>query len=460
MNALPLMVGVLCVIAIAYRYYSAFIATKVLVLDDSRQTPAFRLYDQQNYYPTSKWVLFGHHFAAITGAGPLIGPVLATQFGFLPGLLWLVIGVVLAGAVHDFVILFASVRSDGKSLAEIARNQISPLAGLTTGLAILFIVVIALAGLGLAVVNALKESPWGTFTIAATIPIAFFMGFYMFRFRVGKTREATIIGVIALSLAVIGGKLIPGSALGSYFTLSKDQITVCLALYGLAASVLPVWMLLCPRDYLSSFMKIGTIAFLILGVFIVHPPLQMPAFSQFVAGGGPIIPGKMFPFVFITIACGAISGFHALVGSGTTPKMISLESHIRPIGYGAMLMEGLVGVTSLIAASALFPGDYFAINVSPEKFSKLGIAMVNLPELERQVGEIVTGRPGGAVSLAVGMAQIFSAIPGMKGLMSYWYHFAIMFEALFILTTIDAGTRVARFLVQEFFGRFYKPLGR
>ncbi len=460
MNALPLMLGVLCIVAIAYRYYSAFIATKVLVLDDSRQTPAYRLHDGQNYFPTSKWVLFGHHFAAITGAGPLIGPVLATQFGFLPGLLWLVIGVVLAGAVHDFVILFASVRSDGKSLAEIARNQISPLAGITTGLAILFIVVIALAGLGLAVVNALRESAWGTFTIATTIPIAFFMGFYMFRFRVGKTREATIIGVVALSLAVVGGKLIPGSPLGSFFTLSKDQITLCLAIYGLAASILPVWMLLCPRDYLSSFMKIGTIAFLILGVFIVHPQLKMPAFSQFIGGGGPIIPGKMFPFVFITIACGAISGFHALVGSGTTPKMISLESHIRPIGYGAMLMEGVVGVTSLIAASALFPGDYFAINVSPERFAQLGLSVVNLPELERQVGEVVTGRPGGAVSLAVGMAQIFTAIPGMKGLMSYWYHFAIMFEALFILTTIDAGTRVARFLVQEFFGRFYKPMGR
>ena len=460
MNALPLMLGTLCVVAIAYRYYSAFIATKVLVLDDTRQTPAYRLYDGQNYYPTSKWVLFGHHFAAITGAGPLIGPVLAAQFGFLPGLLWLGIGVVLAGAVHDFVILFASVRSDGKSLAEIARKQISPLAGFTTALAILFIVVIALAGLGLAVVNALKESAWGTFTIATTIPIAVFMGFYMFRIRVGKTREATIIGVTALTLAVIGGKLIPGSPLGSFFTLSKEQITLCLALYGLAASILPVWMLLCPRDYLSSFMKIGTIAFLILGVFIVHPQLKMPAFSQFIGGGGPIIPGKMFPFVFITIACGAISGFHALVGSGTTPKMISLESHIRPIGYGAMLMEGVVGVTSLIAASALFPGDYFAINVSPEKFAQLGLSVVNLPELEHQVGEVVTGRPGGAVSLAVGMAQIFTAIPGMKRLMSYWYHFAIMFEALFILTTIDAGTRVARFLVQEFFGRFCKPMGR
>lgn len=460
MNALPLMVGVLCVVAIAYRYYSAFIATKVLLLDDSRQTPAHRLYDGHNYFPTNKWVLFGHHFAAITGAGPLIGPVLATQFGFLPGLLWLVVGVCLAGAVHDFIILFASVRSNGKSLAEIARTQISPVAGFTTAVAILFIVIIALAGLGLAVVNALRESSWGTFTIAATIPIALFMGLYMYRFRKGKIREATVIGVIALIGAVIFGKFIPGSPLGPYFNLSKDQITLCIAIYGLAASILPVWMLLCPRDYLSSFMKIGTIAFLIVGVLVVHPDLKMPALSQFVDGGGPIIPGKLFPFVFITIACGAISGFHALVGSGTTPKMISLESHIRPIGYGAMLMEGIVGVTSLIAASALYPGDYFAINVAPEKFSQLGMAVVNLPELEREVGEIVTGRPGGAVSLAVGMAQIFTAIPGMKGLMSYWYHFAIMFEALFILTTIDTGTRVARFLVQEFLGKFYKPMER
>ena len=458
MNALPLMLGVLCFIAIGYRYYSAFIATKVLILDDSRQTPAHRLYDGQNYFPTNKWVLFGHHFAAITGAGPLIGPVLATQFGFLPGLLWLVVGVVLAGAVHDFIILFASVRSDGKSLAEIAKKEISPVAGFTAAVAILFIVVIALAGLGLAVVNALRESSWGTFTIAATIPIALFMGLYMYRFRKGKIREATVIGVIALIAAVVFGKLIPGSPLGPWFTLSKNEITVCIAIYGLAASILPVWMLLCPRDYLSSFMKLGTIAFLIIGVFVVHPDLKMPAFSQFVDGGGPIIPGKMFPFVFITIACGAISGFHALVGSGTTPKMISLESHIRPIGYGSMLMEGVVGVVSLIAASALYPGDYFAINVTPEKFSQLGMSVVNLPELEREVGEIVTGRPGGAVSLAVGMAQIFTAIPGMKGLMSYWYHFAIMFEALFILTTIDTGTRVARFLVQEFLGKFYKPM--
>ena len=458
MNALPLMITALCVLAIAYRFYSAFLASKVAMLDDTRTTPAHIHNDGQNYVPTNKWVLFGHHFAAITGAGPLIGPVLAAQFGFLPGFLWILIGVVIGGAVHDFIILFASTRRGGKSLAEIARMEIGPVAGATTAVAILFIVVIALAGLGLAVVNALKESSWGTFTIFCTIPLALYMGLHMYRFRKGKIVEATIIGVIGMLLAVIVGRFIPDSFLAPYFTLSHGQITFAIATYGFIASVLPVWMLLCPRDYLSSYMKIGTIAFLVLGIIIVNPKLNMPMFSQFVGGGGPIIPGKLFPFVFITIACGAISGFHALIGSGTTPKMISAESHIRPIGYGAMLIEGLVGITSLLAAAALLPGDYFAINVSPERFSTLGMEVTNLPSLETQVGENVEGRTGGAVSLAIGIAQIFTALPGMSGLMSYWYHFAIMFEALFILTTIDTGTRVARFLVQESFGKIYKPL--
>ena len=458
MNALPLMITALCVLAIAYRFYSAFLASKVAMLDDTRTTPAHIHNDGQNYVPTNKWVLFGHHFAAITGAGPLIGPVLAAQFGFLPGFLWILIGVVIGGAVHDFIILFASTRRGGKSLAEIARMEIGPVAGATTAVAILFIVVIALAGLGLAVVNALKESSWGTFTIFCTIPLALYMGLHMYRFRKGKIVEATIIGVIGMLLAVIVGRFIPDSFLAPYFTLSHGQITFAIAAYGFIASVLPVWMLLCPRDYLSSYMKIGTIAFLVLGIIIVNPKLNMPMFSQFVGGGGPIIPGKLFPFVFITIACGAISGFHALIGSGTTPKMISAESHIRPIGYGAMLIEGLVGITSLLAAAALLPGDYFAINVSPERFSTLGMEVTNLPSLEMQVGENVEGRTGGAVSLAIGIAQIFTALPGMSGLMSYWYHFAIMFEALFILTTIDTGTRVARFLVQESFGKIYKPL--
>jgi len=460
MNALPIIIAALGIYAIAYRYYSAFLAAKVMALDDTRTTPAHLMNDGQNYVPTNKWVLFGHHFAAITGAGPLIGPVLAAQFGFLPGLLWLVIGVCIGGAVHDFIILSSSIRRGGKSLAEMARTEISPLTGLVAAIAILFIIVMALSGLGLAVVNALHDSSWGTFTIGMTIPIALFMGLYMYRFRKRRIAEASAIGVSLLILAVVLGRFVPQSSFAAFFTFPKNQITLLIAAYGFTASILPVWMLLCPRDYLSSYMKIGTIAFLVIGIILVHPDLKMPAFTQFVDGGGPIVPGKIYPFVFITIACGAISGFHALIGSGTTPKMIDKESHARPIGYGAMLIESLVGVTALIAATSLFPADYFAINVPVEKFAQLGLSVVNLPELEREVGEAVAGRTGGAVSLAVGMAQIFTALPGMKGLMSYWYHFAIMFEALFILTTIDTGTRVARFVVQEFLGKFYKPLER
>ena len=460
MRALYLILPILCVLVIAYRYYSAFIAARIMALDDSRITPAHLRNDGQNYHPTHRLVLFGHHFAAITGAGPLIGPVLAAQFGYAPGLIWLVTGVCLAGAVHDFIILWASTRRDGRSLAQIARMEIGPVAGGTAAVAILFIIVIALAGLGLAVVNALQESAWGTFTIGVSIPLALFMGVYMYRFRKGRIAEATAIGVVGLLLAVVLGKPIAASAIGPWFHLSREQLIVAMGAYGFIASVLPVWLLLCPRDYLSSFMKIGTIAFLVLAVMIVNPELKMPAVSAFAAGGGPIIPGPLFPFAFITIACGAISGFHALISSGTTPKMINRESDIRPIGYGAMLIEGLVGVVSLIAATAMFPGDYFAINTPPAAFASLGIPIVNLPQLEAAVGEIVAGRTGGAVSLAVGIAQIFSSLPGMTALMDYWYHFAIMFEALFILTTIDTGTRVARFLVQEFLGQFYAPIGR
>jgi carbon starvation protein len=460
MHALYLILPVLCILAIAYRYYSAFIAARIMSLDDSRRTPAHERNDGHNYHPTHRFVLFGHHFAAITGAGPLIGPVLAAQFGYAPGFIWLVAGVCLAGAVHDFIILWASVRRGGRSLAEIARVEIGPVAGATAAIAILFIIIIALAGLGLAVVNALQESAWGTFTIGLSIPLALFMGLYMYSFRKGRIAEATAIGVIGLFAAVILGKPVAASAIGPWFTLSREQLIVAMAAYGFIASVLPVWMLLCPRDYLSSFMKIGTIAFLVIAVIVVNPVLQTPAFSQFTGGGGPIIPGPLFPFAFVTIACGAISGFHSLISSGTTPKMIDRESDIRPIGYGAMLIEGLVGVVALIAATAMFPGDYFAINTPPAVFAGLGIPVVNLPDLQTAVGENVTGRPGGAVSLAVGIAQIFSGLPGMRGLMDYWYHFAIMFEALFILTTIDTGTRVARFLVQEFLGRFYAPMGR
>jgi carbon starvation protein len=458
MNALPLILFFLAVITIGYRYYSAFLAAKVLALDDSRVTPAHRFNDGQNYVPTNRWVLFGHHFAAISGAGPLIGPVLAAQFGYLPGLLWLVFGVVFAGATHDFVILAASVRRNGKSLAEIARAEISPVAGITAMIAILFIVVIALAGLGIAVVNALAESPWGTFTIFLTIPIALVVGLYLHTSKAPNAIQiGSVFGALAVLAAVIAGRFVPGTALGELFTLGRTPITLWIAAYGFIASVLPVWMLLCPRDYLSSYMKLGTIAALVIGTIVVAPHIYAPAVSQYAGGGGPIIPGKLYPFVFITIACGAISGFHALVGSGTTPKMINKESDTRMIGYGAMLCEGLVGCVALIAVCALHPGDYFAINVSPAKFATLGLAPVHLHQFELLVNETLVGRTGGAVSLAVGFAQIFSGIPFLKGLMSYWYHFAIMFEALFILTTIDTGTRVARFLVQEFLGRTWKP---
>ena len=460
MRALYLVVPILGVLAIAYRYYSAFIAARVMALDDTRVTPAHALNDGQNFHPTHRLVLFGHHFAAIAGAGPLIGPVLAAQFGYAPGLIWLVAGVCLAGAVHDYVILWASVRRDGRSLADMARSEVGPVAGITAAIAILFIIVIALAGLGFAVVNALQESAWGTFTIGVSIPLALLMGVYMHRLRSGRIAEATVIGVIGMVLAVVLGKPVAASSIGHWFVLSRHQLILAMAAYGFLASVLPVWLLLVPRDYLSSYMKIATIACLVVAVIIVNPQLHIEPFTQFTRGGGPIIPGPLFPFAFITIACGAISGFHALISSGTTPKMIDRESDIRPIGYGAMLMEGLVGVMALLAAAALYPGDYFAINTSPGVFARLGIPAVNLAGLEQAVGENVAGRPGGAVSLAVGIAQMFSGLPGMRGLMDYWYHFAIMFEALFILTTIDAGTRVGRFLVQEFLGQFYAPLGR
>ncbi len=474
MNALPIIIGALCVMAIAYRYYSAFIAAKVLALDDSRPVPSQTMYDGHNYYPTNKWVLFGHHFAAISGAGPLIGPVLAAQFGFLPGLLWLVIGVCLGGAVHDFIILAGSIRRKGKSLAEMARTEISPLSGLVAGVAILFIVVIALAGLGLVVVNALAESPWGMFTVGFTIPLALLMGLYMYRFRKGKIVEASLIGVVGLLAAVYLGGRIADSPWAQAFTFSRNTVVILMAAYGFIASVLPVWMLLCPRDYLSSYLKVGTITLLIIGVVLVHPNLNMPALTPFTAGGGPVIPGKLYPFVFITIACGAISGFHSLISSGTTPKMIAKETDARLIGYGSMLMEGIVGVVALIAATSLFPGDYFAINTAQKTDTQKAayVRMVDtntaqgfnlqpteIDRLEQESGEKnLRGRTGGAVTLALGIAKIFDGIPGLRGLMKYWYHFAIMFEALFILTTIDTGTRVARFLVGEFGGRFYRKL--
>jgi len=461
MNALYLVVVIMLAAALAYRYYSAFIAAKVLALSDSKPTPAHTLKDGQNYDPTNKWVLFGHHFAAISGAGPLIGPVLAAQFGYAPGFLWILLGSVLAGGVHDLMILAASIRRNGKSLAEIARNEVSPLAGTVGSIAILIIIILALAGLGFAVVKALAESSWGVFTIGMTIPVAMFVGLWMYKFRKGRIVEGSIIGVIGVFAALIIGGWIPHTVLGPYLTLSPKSLIIAIAVYGFVASVLPVWLLLCPRDYLSSYLKIGTIAALIIGVFVVHPTLKMPAFTPYIHGGGPIFSGKLFPFLFITIACGAISGFHSLVASGTTPKMINKETEARFIGYGAMVMEAVVSVIALVAACSLEQGDYYAINCRPEVFAALGIPPVHLDVLTKEVGEAnLAGRTGGAVSLAVGFAQIFSGIPGLTGLMSYWYHFAIMFEALFILTTVDAGTRVARFLVQEFGGRVWKPFNR
>jgi carbon starvation protein len=558
MHAMPVMIVVLCCLAIAFRFYSKFLARKVAVLDDSRVTPAHTMYDGQNYDPTNKWVLFGHHFAAISGAGPLIGPVLAIQFGYLPGLIWIVVGVCLAGAVQDMLVLAASVRHGGKSLAEIARTEIGRVAGNTASITILFVVIVALAGLGIVVVKALggdqiqfppdavvilppnssletssdgttdfgkvpagaivkyadgtevirsesfkisapaaTETPpfglhngklypwkqnvpgssWGTFTIACTIPIALFVGLYMYKLRKGKIVEASLIGAAATIGVTVAGALIPGSAWERFFSLSREETIIALCSYGFIASVLPVWLLLCPRDYLSSFLKIGTVGLLVTAVIVANPQLQAPAVNpQFAGGGGPNLNGPIFPFCFICIMCGAISGFHALVSSGTTPKMISKESHVRVIGYGSMLIEGLVAVIALIAAASMPQGDYWAINIdlarAPQFANQLAALDANhdnLSQIEQQVGgESLRGRTGGAVTLAVGMSEIFTQamhrVAGdavsLDAVKKYWYHFAIMLEALFILTTIDAGTRIARFLLQEVLGKIWKPFER
>jgi carbon starvation protein len=461
MNTFPVLLAALCVYALAYRYYSAFIAAKALALDDRRTTPGHLYADGHNYVASPRWVLFGHHFAAIAGAGPLVGPTLAAQFGFAPGFLWILIGAVLAGCVQDFTVLVASVRHRGRSLADVARTEISPFAGLVTMIAVLFILLVTLAGLGIVVVNALSNSPWGVFTIGMTIPIAVAMGWWMFKSRAGKITVTgpSIFGVVLLIGSVIAGHWIAQSGAAAALTFTPHEITILMAVYGLVASVLPVWLVLEPRDYLSTYVKLGTIAVLVVGVFVVHPNIKFPNFTQFVHGGGPIIKGPLYPFLFVTIACGAISGFHSLVSSGTTPKMLDKESDARFIGYGAMVCESLVGILALIAACSLHPGDYFAINSTPQVFSHLGLSTVNLDMFSREVGEKLTGRTGGAVSLAVGMAQIFRGLPGMDRLMGYWYHYAIMFEALFILTTIDTGTRVARYVLQELMGKVHKPFG-
>lgn len=458
MSALELIIAAALILVLAYRFYGSFLAAKVLVLDSSRETPAKRHYDGKDYVPMNKWIAFGHHFAAIAGAGPLVGPVLAAQFGYLPGTLWILIGAVLAGAVHDMVILLASVRHDGKSLSEIAKKEVGPVAGVATAIAIFFLIILTMAGLGLVVVNALFKNPWGVFTIGMTIPIAIFIGIYMHKLRPGRIAEASLIGVILILLAVVVGPYIKNSPLGSYLMLSDKTLEILLPLYGFLAAALPVWLLLAPRDYLSSYMKIGTILLLAIGIIIVNPRIHMPAVTQFVNGGGPIINGKVWPFICITIACGAISGFHALISSGTTPKLIANEKDIKLVGFGGMLTEAFVALMALIAATTLMPGDYFAINTKPEIFQKLNMQIVHLPQLSKLVGEELAGRPGGAVTLAVGMADIFSRIGGLRHLMAYWYQFAIMFEALFILTTIDAGTRVARYIAQDLLGMIYSPI--
>jgi carbon starvation protein len=467
-SSVYILIAALCTYAIGYRFYSKWIAARILLLDERRATPCMVHDDGKDFVPTNKWIAFGHHFAAISGPGPLVGPVLASQFGYLPGTLWILIGVVLGGAVQDFVILFASVRRDGKSLGQMVKEELNGPAGALALIATLTILMILLAVLGLVVVRALAESPWGVFTVGATIPIALAMGCYLRFGRVGKVLEASVFGILCLLLAVWGGKLVHENAeWARVFSVPACTLAWMIVGYGFLASVLPVWLLLAPRDYLSTFMKLGTIFALAAGILCVLPELKMPALSRFIDGSGPVVAGKIFPFCFITIACGAISGFHTLIASGTTPKMITRESCIRPIGYGAMCLESLVAIMALIAACTLEPGTYLSMNISGPaaatvaKVNSLGFPVTadEMNALAGQVGEkTLFGRTGGAATLAVGMAHIFSKVLSGRGL-DLWYHFAIMFEALFILTTIDAGTRVGRYLLQDALGHLWAPLG-
>jgi carbon starvation protein len=475
LNATWFVIAAVCCYLVAYRLYSAFVAAKVLALDDTRATPCERHDDGRDFVPTNKWVLFGHHFAAIAGPGPLVGPTLAAQFGYLPGTLWLIAGAAFAGCVQDFVILFCSIRRDGKSLGQMAREEVSERGGFIAQLAVLAIMTILLAVIGLVVVNALKSSPWATFTLAMTIPIALLLGLYLRFVRPGRVLEASVMGVALVLFVVVAGQWVADSASWSrVFTLSGVALAFAIIAYGFAASALPVWLLLAPRDYLSAFIKAGAIFSLAAGILFVRPQILMPPLTRFIDGTGPVFAGKIFPFCFITIACGAISGFHSLISSGTTPKMILRESHARFIGYGAMLLESFVGVMAMVAACAMPPGVYFAINSppsivgsTPEAVSATmsgwgySLAPQTMPALAHSVGELTLyNRAGGAPSLAVGMAQIFSSTIGGERLLSIWYHFAIMFEALFILTVLDAGTRVGRFMVQDLGGRVWKPFGR
>ncbi|MGN7374057.1 carbon starvation protein A [Bacillus halotolerans] len=456
MNAVTIVIASMCILAIAYRLYGTFMMVKVLKVNDEKPTPAHALEDGKDYVPTNKWVSFGHHFAAIAAAGPLVGPILAAQFGYLPGLLWLLIGAVIGGAVHDIVVLFASMRQNGKSLSEVAKDELGPVAGFCTGLSMLFIITITMAGLSMVVLHALERNPWGTFAVGITIPIA--MGVGLFYKKTGNLKLASSIGFLFLMAGVFIGPWVQTTAFGDLLTLDTKTLAIALPIYAFFAAALPVWLLLAPRDYLSSFMKIGVFIALIAGVFVVNPSIPFPAFTEFIKGGGPVLAGPVWPFISITIACGAISGFHAFVGSGTTPKMLNKWSDMKPVAFGAMLVECLVGIMALIAATALQPADYFAINSTPEVFRTLGMDVVHLPELSREIGLDLEGRTGGAVTLAVGMTYIFTGIPFFSHLASYFFQFVIMFEAVFILTAIDAGTRVARYLIQDFFGEAYKPL--
>ena len=474
-SAMWLVVAALCTYALGYRFYSKFVAAKVLTLDAMRATPAERLDNGRDFMPTNKWVVFGHHFAAIAGPGPLVGPVLAAQFGYLPGTLWILVGAVFGGCVQDFVILLFSVRRDGKSLGQMAREEVGKTAGTVAFITVMSILIILLAVVALIIVNALKDSPWGVFTIAMTIPIALLMGVYLRYLRPGRVLEASVLGFLLVVLAIFGGQWVSHSpTIAPIFTLSAATLAILIVIYGFAASTLPVWLFLAPRDYLSTFVKLGTIAILAAGIVVVHPTLQMPALTRFIDGSGPVFAGNLFPFAFITVACGAISGFHALISSGTTPKLIAREPQARMVGYGAMMAESFVGIMAMIAACTLTPGTYLSVNSGAGMVGGTPAAAVatishwgfpvtaeQMTQLAQQVGEkTLFFRTGGAPAFALGMAKIFSDSLGGARVMAVWYHFAIMFEALFILTVLDAGTRVARFMLQDALGHIWKPMGR